>query len=54
MRNVQKILIGKPEDKRSEDLDIDGRIILEWIFEWRLVAGSCEHGNESSSSTKGG
>jgi len=34
MRNVYKILVGKPEGKRPlRDLDIDGRIILEWISE---------------------
>jgi hypothetical protein len=34
MRNAQKILVGKPEKgrKQSEDLGIDGRIILEWIL----------------------
>jgi len=34
MRNLYKILVGKPEGKRAlRDLDIDGRIILEWISE---------------------
>jgi hypothetical protein len=35
MRNAYTILIGKPEGKRrdhSEDLGVDGRIILEWIL----------------------
>jgi hypothetical protein len=29
--NAYRILVGKPEGK--EDLDIGGRIILEWILE---------------------
>jgi hypothetical protein len=39
MRNVNKILLGKPEGKRlySEDLVADGRIILKWIFETHSV-----------------
>jgi hypothetical protein len=33
MRNAYKILVGKPEGKRhSEDLGIDGKIVLEWIL----------------------
>jgi hypothetical protein len=33
MRNIHKILVGKPEGKsRSEDLSVDGEIILEWIL----------------------
>jgi hypothetical protein len=33
LRNSYKIFIGKPEgENHSEDLDIDGRIILEWIL----------------------
>jgi hypothetical protein len=33
MRNAYKILVGKPEgENHSEDLCIDGRIILEWIL----------------------
>jgi hypothetical protein len=33
MRNVYKILAGNPERKNhSENLDIDGRIILEWML----------------------
>jgi hypothetical protein len=32
MENAFKILVGKPEVKNdSEDVGIDGRIILEWI-----------------------
>jgi hypothetical protein len=34
MRNAYKILVGKPEGRNySEDLVVDGRIILEWILE---------------------
>jgi hypothetical protein len=33
VRNAYKILVGKPEGKDCfEDLDIVGRIILEWIL----------------------
>jgi hypothetical protein len=33
MRNAHRILFGKPEGKKnSEDVSIDGRIILEWIL----------------------
>jgi hypothetical protein len=33
MRNWYKILVGKPAGKdHSEDLSVDGRIILELIF----------------------
>ena len=32
-RGVQRVLVGKPEGKRPRgDQDIDGRIILRWIF----------------------
>jgi hypothetical protein len=51
----------------SEDLDVDGKIILKWILgklSWRVriefiwlrigpVSGSCLHGNEPSGDTKG-
>jgi hypothetical protein len=41
MRNAYKILVGKPEGKiHSEDLSVDGRIILKWILreiEWEFV-----------------
>jgi hypothetical protein len=33
MRKAYIMLVGKPEGKsHSEDLGIDGRIILEWIL----------------------
>jgi len=32
-RHVYTVLVGKPEGKRTlEDADVDGRIILKWIF----------------------
>ena len=32
-RRVYTVLVGKPEGKRTlEDADVDGRIILKWIF----------------------
>jgi hypothetical protein len=32
-RSAYSILVGKPEGKNHlEDLDVDGRIILEWIL----------------------
>jgi hypothetical protein len=39
-RNSYKILVIKPEEKKhSEDLVVDGRIILKWIVgisDWRI------------------
>jgi hypothetical protein len=33
IRNAYNILVGKPEGKNHlEDLDVDGKIILEWIL----------------------
>jgi hypothetical protein len=38
-RGVHRVLVGKPEGKRSlGDQDVDGRIILKWIF--RKLGGS--------------
>jgi hypothetical protein len=69
MRNAQKILVWKTEGKKhSEDLDIDGKTILELTLEKMggrcgldssgtgqgKVVGSCEHDNEDWGSTKGG
>jgi hypothetical protein len=35
-RGVHRILVGKPEGKRQlGDPDIDGRIILRWVFRKR-------------------
>jgi hypothetical protein len=34
-RNADNILVGKPEGRdHSEELSVDGRIILEWIL-WK-------------------
>jgi hypothetical protein len=51
---------------QSEDLDVDGRIILQWILDKQIlrlwsgffwlrlgtVTRCCEHGNETSGSMK--
>ena len=39
---VHRVLVGKPEGKnRWGDPDIDGRIILRWIFrKWEGVVGT--------------
>jgi hypothetical protein len=41
-RGVHKVLVGKPEGKRPlVDQDVDGRIILRWIFrKWEGVVGT--------------
>jgi hypothetical protein len=31
-RGVHRVLVGKPEGNHSVDQDVDGRIILRWIF----------------------
>ena len=38
-RGVHRVLVGKPEGKNQwGDLDIDGKIILRWIFgKWEGV-----------------
>ena len=41
-RGVHKVLMGKPEGKNHwGDQDVDGRIILRWIFrKWEGVVGT--------------
>ena len=41
-RGVHKVLVGKPEGKNHwGDQDVDGRIILRWIFrKWEGVVGT--------------
>ena len=41
-RGVHKVLVGKPEGKRSlGNQEVDGRIILRWIFgKWKGVVGT--------------
>ena len=38
-RGVHRVLVGKPEGKIPlGDLDVDGRIILRWIFgKWEVL-----------------
>jgi hypothetical protein len=31
-RGAYRVLVGKPEEKNSQNLDVDGRIILKWTF----------------------
>jgi hypothetical protein len=33
LRNAHKILVGESEGDHLKNLDVDGRIILEWILE---------------------
>jgi hypothetical protein len=66
-RNAYRILVGKPEGKRSvgrprrgwvDSIKMDLTERLDWyglnlcISEGRSVEGSCEHGNEPSGSIK--
>jgi hypothetical protein len=38
MRNAYRIFVGKPEWRdHSEDLGVDGRVILEWMLGWKSV-----------------
>ena len=41
-RGVHKVLVGKPDGKNHwGDQDVDGRIILRWIFrKWDVVVGN--------------
>ena len=41
-RGVHRVLVGKPEGKNLwGDPDVDGRIILSWIFrKWEGVVGT--------------
>jgi hypothetical protein len=31
-RGAYRVLVGKPEGKNSQNLDVDGSIILKWTF----------------------
>jgi hypothetical protein len=31
-RGVYRVLVGKNDGKHVEDLDVDGRLLLGWIF----------------------
>jgi hypothetical protein len=62
------VLVGKPEGNQWGDPDLDGRIILRWIFrKWEgllglngagsgygQVAGTSEYGKELSGSINAG
>jgi hypothetical protein len=60
VRNSYKILIGKPEGKRSLGRRsillklILGRMWIVSVSGYGLVTGSCEHGNEPSGFIKDG
>jgi hypothetical protein len=69
-RGVYRVLVGKPEERcHWGDQDVDGRIILRWIFRklgwesWGLdevgsgqgqVAGTCGYGEGRSDSINAG
>jgi hypothetical protein len=59
-RGAYSALVGKPEGRNHlEDPDVDGRIILKWIFErldggHRLDQSGSGYGNEHSGSIKCG
>jgi hypothetical protein len=49
-----KSAIGKLKVKyHLGELKMEGRTILKWIFEGIRCEGSCEYGNEPSSSSSG-
>jgi hypothetical protein len=37
---THRVVVGKPEVHHSENLNLDGRIILKWILKTRVVG--CE------------
>jgi hypothetical protein len=41
-RDVHRVLVGKPGERDNlGDPDVDGRVILEWIFrKWEGVVGT--------------
>ena len=65
-RSADRSLVGNPEGKSMEDLDVDGKIILKCVFEKRAWGremdgtgsregqGTRQDGNETSGSIKCG